>query len=112
MPQILDDMETTYQNIASQASSPEGAQKDRRFIPRSRLSSYLSEVRKEDIPWAVNFLVNQLAFAEEPVKPQRKHTWENYKLSPEIEVLSSFERKKLPTDYDEALRGEMEEKSR
>lgn len=36
--------------------------------------------------------------------------WENYELSPEIKTLSSFERKKLPLDYDNALTEVLEEK--
>ena len=83
---------------------------ERRFIPRSRLSDYLSVVNKEDIPWAVNFLVSQLALPQEPVKSQKKHVWEDYKLSPEIEALSSFERKRLPSDYEEALAETITEK--
>ena len=83
---------------------------ERHFIPRSRLSDYLSVVNKEDIPWAVNFLVSQLALPQEPVKSQKKHVWEDYKLSPEIEALSSFERKRLPSDYEEALAETMTEK--
>ena len=83
---------------------------EKHFIPRSRLSDYLSVVNKEDIPWAVNFLVSQLALPQEPVKSQKKHVWEDYRLSPEIEALSSFERKRLPSDYEEALAETMTEK--
>lgn len=83
---------------------------EKHFIPRSRLSDYLSVVNKEDIPWAVNFLVSQLTLTKEPVKPQKKHVWEDYKLSPEIEALSSFDRKRLPSDYEEALAETMTEK--
>ena len=87
------DMETTHQNIHSESVAPIVGQKGKRhFIPRSRLTDYLSEVRKEDIPWAVNFLVSQLAVVHEPIKPERKHAWEDYKLSAEMEAFSSFER--------------------
>lgn len=105
-------METIFKEIPSVTSASEGAERERRFVPRSRLSAYLSEVSKEDIPWAVNFLVSQLVIVPEPIKPHRKHTWEDYKLSPEIEALSSFQRKKLPADYDAALTEQLEEKYR
>ena len=109
--EIIIDMETAYQNIHSESVAPTVGQKEERhFIPRSRLTDYLSEVRKEDIPWAVNFLVSQLTIAHEPTKPQKKHAWENYKLSAEMEELSSFDRKKLPLDYDGALTEIFEEK--
>jgi hypothetical protein len=104
-------MEMTYQNNHSESvASTVGQKEEKHFIPRSRLTDYLSEVRKEDIPWAVNFLVSQLAIAHEPIKPERKHVWEDYKLSAEIEALSSFERKSLPSDYGSALMDALEEK--
>ena len=84
-----------------------------RFIPKEKLSAYLSEVSMDDIPWAVNFLVSKLVMAnneEETVK--ESHAWSDYKLSPEIETLSSFERKELPRDYDKALVGILEERYR
>ena len=96
-------MEALNQNIPSYTIGKESALEERRYIPRERLTSYLSEVRREDIPWAVNFLVSQLVTVEEPDMPQKNHLWENYELTPEIEALSSFERKKLPLDYDNAL---------
>ena len=74
------------------------------------MTDYLSEVRKEDIPWAVNFLVSQLVIVHEPIKPERKHAWEDYKLSAEMEAFSSFERKTIPSDYDRALMEALEEK--
>ena len=76
----------------------------RRLIPKENLSAYLSEVSIDDIPWAVNFLVSKLALANrEQNTEEERHTWSDYKLSPEIEALSSFERKELPHDYDKAL---------
>ena len=104
-------METTHQNIHSETFAPNKGEKgERHFIPRNRLSEYLLEVRKEDIPWAVNFLVSQLATVHEPIKTQTKHAWEDYKLSAEIEALSSFDRKRLPSDYDNAIMDALEEK--
>lgn len=107
------DMEATLQTNRDEAVIHNAEQKvERRFIPRERLSGYLSEVSMEDIPWAVNFLVRQLAQAHEPIKPQKRHAWEDYKLSSEIEALSSFERTALPIDYHIALKEALEEKNR
>ena len=98
-------METIHQIISDKAIALNGEQKEEgHFVPRNRLSDYLLGVRREDIPWAVSFLVNQLAIAHEPAKPQKEHAWESYKLSEEMEKLSSFDRQKLPTDYESALR--------
>lgn len=106
-------METSHQIISDKAIVLNGEQKkEGHFVPRNRLSDYLSEVRREDIPWAVNFLVSQLSIAHEPTKPQKKHAWENYKLSAEMEEFSSFDRKKLPVDYDGALTEIFEERYR
>ncbi len=105
-------METISKNTPSQITVTESAERERRFVPRSRLSAYLSEVSKEDIPWAVNFLVSQLVIVPETIQPHRNHIWEDYKLSPEIEALSSFERTKLPADYDAVLTEQIEEKYR
>lgn len=106
-------MDTLYQIISDKANAHNGELKDEgHFIPRSLLSDYLSVVRKEDIPWAVNFLVSQLAITDESDKPQVRHSWENYKLSEEMEALSSFGRKKLPADYDTELMNALEEKYR
>lgn len=106
-------METAYQNYHGEAGSSNVVQKgERHFIPRNRLPDYLSEIRTEDIPLAVNFLVSQLAIVHVPDKPQKKHAWEHYKLSAEIEALSSFERKRLPLDYTCALTEALEEKHR
>ena len=75
-----------------------------RPIPKENLSAYLSEVSIDDIPWAVNFLVSKLVLAnKEQNTEEERHAWIDYKLSPEIEALSSFERKELPRDYDKAL---------
>ena len=75
-----------------------------RFIPKEDLPDYLSEVSVDDIPWAVNFLVSKLAMANSKLESEEAtHTWSDYKLSPEIERLSSFEREELPLDYDKAL---------
>ena len=106
-------METIHQIISDKAIVLNGEQKEEgHFVPRNRLSDYLLGVRKEDIPWAVNFLVNQLTIANEPAKPQKEHAWESYKLSEEMERLSSFDREKLPADYDDALKEALEEKYR
>lgn len=85
---------------------------ERHFIPRNKLSTFLLGVRKEDIPWAVNFLVSQLTISDEPTQPKQKHAWEDYQLSAEIEELSSFKRESLPTDYASALTERLEEKYR
>lgn len=76
-----------------------------RLIPKENLSAYLSEVSIDDIPWAVNFLVSKLVLANrEQNTEEETHAWNDYQLSPEIEALSSFERKELPRDYDKACR--------
>ncbi len=110
MRKNVNDMEALHQNSPSHTIGKENVSEERRYIPRDRLTSYLSEVRREDIPWAVNFLVSQLVTVEEPDTPQKKHLWENYELTPEIKALSSFERKKLPLNYDDALTEALEEK--
>lgn len=84
-----------------------------RLIPKENLSAYLSEVSIDDIPWAVNFLVSKLVLANGVQKTEEKrHAWSDYKLSPEIEALSSFERKELPRDYDKALTDMLAERYR
>lgn len=69
------------------------------FVSKENLPTYLSGVSIEDIPWAVNYLVSKLVDVSRKKEDNSKpHTWSNYQLSPEIEALSSFERKSLPDD--------------
>lgn len=72
-------------------------------VAREHLSDYLSVVSMEDIPWAVNFLLSKLAVKKEATAVEEHHIWDDYELSPEIQALSSFERKVLPDDYKQEL---------
>ena len=84
-----------------------------KYISKENLPDYLSEVSMDDIPWAVNFLVSKLVMANNKAKPEEAtHKWNDYRLSPEIEALSSFERTELPHDYDKALAEILERKYR
>ncbi len=93
---------------------PMGATYNGQQLPlwsKERLTSVLTEVSREDIPWAIRFLVDKLV-DEKPrnAEATESHVWDSYQLSPEILAMMPPVRQRMAREYKESLTNIVEKK--
>lgn len=93
------------------ASEPTASLSETYTIPRSHLFEMLSEVKVDDIPAAIKYLVDKLAIVQKSsIRTTVSHKWDKYQLSEQVIAMAPSKRKNIYGDYDSELLEVLEEK--
>lgn len=97
-------------DMASEPTTDYSVSQDNPIVGKDLLD-LLSKVRLEDIPLAVKFLVDKLAWSrQKKANDSKAHKWDDYQLSAEVKAMAPSKRKSVYGDYDTELTALMEEK--